>query len=114
MQDTETFRAPSDGKNYSFGTLKLRELNGRDDVVIARRTKALGVTDELVMTMERVRQSIVEVDGKAVPQPYEEFDTWNERSRTLAMVGYQKVAGILGSSVEGFLKGSSATSPTQP
>jgi hypothetical protein len=108
----DTFKAPDDGRPYDFGTIKLRELTGRDDAKIAARCK--GMDDPWMRQMERVRAAIVEVDGKAVSQPYEEFDLWRERSRLLAQTAYGKMNGLDEQTVSGFLNGSRATTPTQP
>jgi hypothetical protein len=105
----DTFHAPPDGRRYDFKSLKVRELNGRDDATIAKRSK--GIENGVLLQMERVRACIVEVDGKPVPQPFEDFDTWNERSRMLALNAYAKLNGVDEKTVNAFLEGS-GSSPT--
>lgn len=112
--DKDEFHAPADARGLDFKRIKLRELTGRDDVAIAKRCK--GMDDAWLRQMERVKLAIVEVDGKPVPQPFEEFDLWRERSRLLAQAAYAKVNGVDQASVSGFLEGSgsSPTSQTLP
>lgn len=108
----DIFHAPADARGYDFASLEVRELTGRDDVSIAKRCK--GIEDGLLRVMERVRASIVKVDGKVVQQPFEEFDTWRERSRNLALNAYQKVNGVEGKVVEDFLSGSGSKGSSSP
>lgn len=108
--EENTFHAPADARGFDFKKIKLRELTGKDDVSVAKRCK--GIDDPWLRQMERVRVAIVEVDGKPVPQPFEEFDLWRERSRLLAQAAYAKVNGIDAAAASGFLEGSGGSSPT--
>ena len=94
-------------KGSQIKSLVVRETTGADEEVAAGWAKAKGGTATVVDGLVRI--SIVEVDGKAVEQPYGPYDKWNSRTRQYATVAWRMLNIVEDDDLEDFRKAGQVT-----
>lgn len=101
MATAYKFQAPP---GLPFQTISIRETDGRDEQVALETAKAAKTTyaDELT------KLSIAKVDGKAVSQPFDEYDRWPTRARLYVDRAWAKINGLEAEKLEDFLESAAA------
>lgn len=121
---TRRFKLPA---RCSVGEIVMRELDGRDDIEIAIRTKQKlnSATEDnpaaimAIQQNEAYRAALVEVDGEAVPVdgPYVAMDRWTQRTMTFVGRAFNALNGVQGDELKEFLaedKGDAPASDEDP
>lgn len=88
-------------KGSNIKTLVMRETDGVDEEIASGLVKSKG--GSAFPVEELVRQSIVEVDGQKVVQPFFDFDKWNSRTRSYVLAAWKELNLVEDKEVEDFL-----------
>lgn len=98
---------------YSVREFVMRQLDGNDDIEIAGWLQVKLAPEEKkdedrvqsARAMERVRRSLVTVDGEQVNlgHPYEELDEWSQPTITFALSAFSKLHVVPQEQIDAFL-----------
>lgn len=108
--DVETYKGLSykekDGTAVQIKSFVIRETDGRDEARAAMAAQSKGGAASA--TEEAIRLSFTEVNGEPVNQgkPYELFDAWNSKSRSMAIAAWRKINQVSEKEGEDFLANS--------
>ena len=101
-------RYPKFPEGCSINSLVIRETDGPDEL---KASLMVQTRPESNMTAELMRISIVEVDGKAVQQPYIGLDEWNTKTRDLVLRAFHDLNDTTSAERADFFKAAEEATP---